>query len=282
MDELDRPDIGYMDHVSEDVISLWQEIIRLGDQPTEIDINMDIDYDHHKSNLSSHPNSLTGILEPIIGEIKISEKHLTKVKSNHLGDNLQVIILYDIIQDRLLLNYLQRLVIEKVLNYAIRNEKNQCHLRNDQLLLYVRGERRVGKSRIVKSIYLGFSFLKRQKALLIAALTRAATANIGGATIHGALSIDDCIQKQQRLAIGPWQNHLALILDEISIVSLKLLLTVDMRLSQAKGKTNNDTVVLGSLALVIVIGDFYQFPPVVGRSIWIHPVISKEIHGKGI
>ncbi len=55
-----------------------------------------------------------------------------------------------------------------------------------------------------------------------------------------------------------------------------------MRLTQTKGKTNNDTTVSGGLALVIVMGDFYQFPPVVERSLWTHPVTSEEIHGKGI
>ncbi len=65
------------------------------------------------------------------------------------------------------------------------------------------------------------------------------------------------------------------------MVSLKLLLTVDICLGQAKGKTNNDTAVLGGLALIIVMGDFYQFPLVIGRSLWTHPVISEKIHGKG-
>ncbi len=162
---------------------------------------------------------------------------------------------------------MQRVVVKKVLNHTIRNEKNQCHLTSDQLLLYIRGERGVGKSKIVKNIHLGFSFLKRRKELLIAAPTGAVTANNSGATIHGTLSIDDCIQKQQRLVKGPWQNHSTLILDEISMVSLKLLSTIDRRLSQVKGKTNNDTVVLGGLTLVIVMGDFYQFPLVVGRSL---------------
>ncbi len=51
------------------------------------------------------------------------------------------------------------------------------------------------------------------------------------------------------------------------MVSLKLLSTVNMHLNQVKGKTNNDTTVLGGLALIIVMGDFYQFPLVVGRSL---------------
>ncbi len=124
--------------------------------------------------------------------------------------------------------------------------------------------------------------MKRQKELLIAAPTEVATANIGSATIHETLSIDNRIQKQKRLAKGPWQNCLVLILNEISIISLKLLSTVDMRLNQAKSKTNNDTIVLGGLALVIIMGDFYQFPPVVRRFLWTHLVTSEEIHGKGI
>ncbi len=66
------------------------------------------------------------------------------------------------------------------------------------------------------------------------------------------------------------------------MVSLKLLSTVEMRLSQAKSKTNNDTAVLDGLALMIVIRNIYQFLLVIGRSLWTHPITSEEIHGKGI
>ncbi len=66
------------------------------------------------------------------------------------------------------------------------------------------------------------------------------------------------------------------------MVSLKLLSTVDIRLSQAKGNTNNTTAVLGGLVLVIIMGDFYKFPLVVERSLWTHLITSEEIHGKGI
>ncbi len=78
--------------------------------------------------------------------------------------------------------------------------------------------------------------MKRRKELLIAASTGAAPANIIGATIHRALSIQDCIQKQQHILKNPWQNRSAQILDEISMVSLKLLGIIDMRLSQVKDK----------------------------------------------
>lgn len=48
-------------------------------------------------------------------------------------------------------------------------------------------------------------------------------------------------------------------------MSLKLLFTVDSQLRQAKGKKDNNTAVIGGLALVIMMGDFYQFSPMVGK-----------------
>ncbi len=72
-----------------------------------------------------------GILELIIGKIEISEKHLTKIESSRLDNNLQAIILCDIIQDRLPHNYLQRVVVEEVLNHAILNKGNQYHHKSD-------------------------------------------------------------------------------------------------------------------------------------------------------
>ena len=56
-----------------------------------------MDYNHHKFNSSGHPNFLTGILKSIIGKMEMLEEYLTKIKSSHLGNNLQAIILYDII-----------------------------------------------------------------------------------------------------------------------------------------------------------------------------------------
>ena len=58
-------------------------------------------------------------------------------------------------------------------------------------LLYIRGEGKVGKSRIVKAIHMGFMFLERQSELLLVAPSGIAAANISGATVHNALNIDD-------------------------------------------------------------------------------------------
>ena len=91
-------------------------------------------------------------------------------------------------------------------------------------------------------------------------------ANIGGTTIDAALSINGRLKnKKQRTVKRPWQNRTTFIKDEISMILLKLLSTVDSQLSQVKEKKDNNTAVLGGLALVIIIEDFYQFPPIVGK-----------------
>lgn len=52
---------------------------------------------------------------------------------------------------------------------------------------------------------------------------------------------------------------MAQILNKISMVSLKQLLIINIRLSQTKDKTNNNIAVWNSLAFIIIIEDFYQF-----------------------
>lgn len=84
-------DIGNIDNVNKDVISLWQEVIRRGGQLPKEDIDMN--YNQDNSNISSYDNLFTRILKPIIDAIKISEKYLTKVEYNHLSKNPKAVIL---------------------------------------------------------------------------------------------------------------------------------------------------------------------------------------------
>ncbi len=100
-----------------------------------------------------------------------------------------MIILCDIIKDRLPFNHLQRVIIERLLNHAILNKENQGYFKSEQLLFYDRGKWEVGKIRVLKAIDLKFRFLKKQKELLIAALIYGATAKTCGTTIHSTLSI---------------------------------------------------------------------------------------------
>lgn len=55
----------------------------------------------------------------------------------------------------------------------------------------MRGEGGIRKSRIVKAIYLGFSFFKKRSKLVIIVSTGAIVANMRDTTIYDALSIDE-------------------------------------------------------------------------------------------
>ena len=145
------------------------------------------------------------MLEPIFDELEISAIVPTKFDKSWLDKNSDPIVLCNIIQGQLPLNSLQRVVVEEVLSHAISNKGCQCQDKGKQLLLYVRKEGRVRKSRIIEAIQLGFGLLKKRSKLLIAASTRASAADIGGVTIHRALSIDGRVKnKKQRIVKKPW------------------------------------------------------------------------------
>lgn len=68
------------------------------------------------------------------------------------------------------------------------------------MLLYVRGEGGVEKKRVVKVIKLKFALLDRQEELIITAPTGAAVSNIGGSTVHAAMSIETPERKTPALS----------------------------------------------------------------------------------
>lgn len=75
------------------------------------------------------------------------------------------------------------------------------------------------------------------------------------------------INKKQCTIEKSWQNFFILIIDQISIVSLKLLSTIDFQINQLKEKKINNIAMLNSLALEIIIRDFYQFLSIVRKSL---------------
>lgn len=135
------------------------------------------------------------------------------------------------------------------------------------MLLYVRGEGGIGKTRVVKAIELGFALLNRREELIITAPTEAAASNIGSSTIHIAMSIDTPGQKTSALS-NAWINRTTLIVDEIGMVSLKLLGTMDSQINKAKSIDTNSLALFGRLSLVVFMGDFFQFGPVGGNALW--------------
>ncbi len=56
-----------------------------------------------------------------------------------------------------------------------------------------------------------------------------------------------------------------MIVDEKSMVELEMLSNMGKQLAKARSLSNSSTAVFGDLPIIIVMGDFYQFPPIVGR-----------------
>ena len=68
--------------------------------------------------------------------------------------------LVDQIYTEFLLNNLQRLVMEPVLDHVIHIKTRFCAFKNDQLFLYVKGKRGMGKSRVIKALQFEFLLLE--------------------------------------------------------------------------------------------------------------------------
>ena len=140
-------------------------------------------------------------LKFIHGKMAIGKNILTLIEKAQIRDNLQVCVLYDIIKTWLLFNDLQRMVVEETFYYTITVRRNQCSNRNQQLLVYVKIERKVGKSQVVKVIYMGFIFLERQSKLFFGTSANVTAASIDETTYYSALSLDDSVWNKKQKTI---------------------------------------------------------------------------------
>ena len=91
-------------------------------------------------------NNLVGVLESICEEMIMEKGIFTPIEKAQIGDHPQICVLCNIIEIRLLLNYLQCMVVEETLYHAIIVGRNQCSERSQQLLLHIRGKSGIGKS----------------------------------------------------------------------------------------------------------------------------------------
>lgn len=128
--------------------------------------------------------------------------------------------------------------------------------------LFVSGPGGVGKSYLVNHIMDKFP-----ESTVLLAPTGIAALNIGGATIHSAFRFPMSILTKQHHSrvhekvhelFGPDTPVKRIIIDEISMVRADILEAIDKQLRRAQRKN----VPFGGLQL-IVVGDFYQLPPVV-------------------
>lgn len=140
----------------------------------------------------------------------------------------------------------------------------------NQLLLYVGGSGGVGKSWLIQAIERLFQVMDDHLSLCITASTGSAAANINGRTIHSAIGLNlkgFCSERVEKLLMNKWKETKMLVLDEISMISGQLFSQINKRLNHLKGYHDNEDAYFGCTPIVLVLGDFAQFPPVSATSL---------------
>ncbi|CEL58884.1 hypothetical protein RSOLAG1IB_12210 [Rhizoctonia solani AG-1 IB] len=146
--------------------------------------------------------------------------------------------------------------------------KTQAGHKPEQLLMQIQGEGGTGKSLIISKITNLFSQHQAGSKLRKSAYTGIAASLIEGSTLHQLAALHLCNRLSKKTITRlqtTWRPVEYLIIDEISMVSKKVLAEISQMISIGKQKEgeNNSTLAFGGIN-VIIAGDFHQFPPVIG------------------
>jgi hypothetical protein len=148
-----------------------------------------------------------------------------------------------------------------------------------QLMLFISGGAGTGKSYLIRAIEEHFRQVHPNKLPILAAPTGVAAFNIAGMTLHNALGLpvdrtptgsasnlpplpDDKLRSMRER----WRNVHTLIIDEISMVSSRILSYILTRLSVIKD-VRTQGVWFGNLN-IICLGDFYQLRPIKSQHVF--------------
>lgn len=145
----------------------------------------------------------------------------------------------------------------------------------DPLHMIVHGEGGTGKSTVVHCLTQLASSWSRANTLSKLAPTGVAAINIGGATIHSAMSfsgrskstgscrVESRNPKRHAEDVRAWAGVTMVIIDEVSMVDKILLLDISSRLQVLKECSD----VFGGVS-VILCGDFPQLPPIARQPLY--------------
>jgi AAA domain-containing protein len=100
----------------------------------------------------------------------------------------------------------------------------------------VAGEGGTGKYRVIEAVKLGMQLLGREEEMFVTAPTGNAANNVQGSTIHTGLDVAVRGRKQgaSRRVQALWRNKNMLVIDEISMVSSKLMDSIDQQCKVVK------------------------------------------------
>jgi ATP-dependent DNA helicase PIF1 len=148
--------------------------------------------------------------------------------------------------------------------------------------LFVTGPAGTGKSAVLHHVVRELAVIHGKARVFVTAASGIAAANVGGTTVHmfsgvgkGDGSVEAVVAKVRRSphAVRRWKTAAVLIIDEVSMLSAKLLDALD-RAGRAVRKTPDRP--FGGIQ-VILFGDMFQLPPV------FKPIRAEDedVHGDG-
>ena len=216
-----------------------------------------------------------GTLHPTLNSLQIQDMPNLADLRSRLGNNPSGTTLTALVSEVLPLNAKQRLVVNRVLSAAIAWKDHPYDAsKRDLMLLYVGGEGGTGKSQVIKAIVTGMNLMDQKQEVNLMAPTGAAADNIGGNTYHTALGISIC--KTQKPTVSDrvkklWSNKTIMVMDEVSMLDLTSLNMINNQCKIAKSLDRSSPDLFGGLPIVIFMGDFFQFSPVKGQSLWKKP-----------
>lgn len=153
--------------------------------------------------------------------------------------------------------------------------KHFCQNSGQQLMMYVGGVGGTGKSHLINSIVHFFKESGFAEMLLLGAPTGIAAVLINGWTLHALcyLSARDIKAKLEDLR-AIWKDVRYLIIDEVSMLSAKMLAKISEHLSLAKSA---DLLTYGKPfggINIIFMGDFGQLKPVQAKCLYDRELVS--------
>lgn len=229
------------------------------------------------SPLPHHVGSEVAYLTPELSKSLLDSKAIENLR-RAFDDSPTIDNLIELIKRIMELNYKQDITVWNVLDHMLRFT-DLTNSAREQLLLYIAGIGGTGKTHLIKAFLLGMNIINRGHEIILAASTGSAASNIGGCTYHSALglgignNVPPTTDESRRRVRG----CRVLIIDEVSLVSKKELLRIEKKCRGLWSVRPDNDSVIGSLPLVILLGDFHQFPPVGGIALWKTPRNNNEI-----
>lgn len=219
------------------------------------------DFDIHIEDGILHPTLFNSDMIPAADDLQ------SRVGQNPTGASLASLITQEVP-----LNRKQRMVVERVLSEALAwVDHPYDSSQRKQTLLYVGGEGGTGKSQIIQAIVAGMNLIRRKDEVVLMAPTGAAADVIGGNTYYTSLGISIDRSRETRMKSRVrwlWSHKTIMIVDEVSMMDLHMINVIDNQCKIARALDRSCPDLFGGLPVVIFIGDFFQFPPVLGPPLW--------------